>query len=113
MAAKQAKTQGLAVKKDVRQHEKLDAKNIKDLEIKHDEKATTKLVKQTEVMAMRPGQGANLLGFQAEVDEPDRSSRGGRGGRGDRPVRQERPQTQKGGRKGGKIVVDDNDFPAL
>jgi len=113
MAAKQAKTQGLAVKKDVRQHEKLDAKNIKDLDYKHDEMATTKLVKQPEVMATRPNAGANLFGFQAVEDDVDRSVRGGRGGRGDRPVRNERPQTQKGGRKGGKIIVDDNDFPAL
>lgn len=115
MAAKQAKTQGLYKKNDVRQHEKLDAKNIKDLDYKHDEMATTKLVKVVDTIAMKPNQGSNLLGFSAGADEEVevRGSRGGRGGRGDRPVRQERPQTQRGGRKGGKIVVDDNDFPAL
>lgn len=114
MVAKQAKSQGLYKAKDVRQHEKLDAKNIKDLEFNHDERSTTKLIKVVDTMATKPNAGSNLFGFQgAADDEPSRDSRGGRGGRGDRPVRQERPATQRGGRKGGKIVVDDNDFPAL
>jgi len=85
MAAKQAKTQGLYKKNDVRQHEKLDAKNIKDLDYKHEEMATTKLVKVVDTMATKPNQGNNLFGFQAAADdEPVRSTRGGRG---DRPVR--------------------------
>lgn len=114
IAAKQAKTQGLYKKPEIRNHEKIDAKNIKDLEYKHDEMATTKLVKQVDTIAMKPNAGSDLLGFSRNEDDVEvRGARGGRGGRGDRPVRQERPQTQRGGRKGGKLVVDDNDFPAL
>lgn len=70
-------------------------------------------------MATRPNQNAELFGFQAEKDDDVELSsssrgRGGRGRGGDRPVRQDRPQTQRGGRKqGGKLIVDDNDFPAL
>lgn len=114
MNAKQAKSQGLYKKQDVRQHEKLDAKNIKAFEANHSEQATTKLVKQVDTLATRPSAGGNLLGFQNVEDDvvEERGARGGRGRGGDRP-RQDRPQTQRGGRKGGKLVVDDNDFPAL
>jgi hypothetical protein len=118
MAAKQAKTQGLYKVHEVRQHEKLDAKNIVGVNKDHSEMATTKLIKQVDTMATRSGQNAELFGFQAERDDDVEISstsrgRGGRGRGGDRPVRQDRPQTQRGGRKGGKLIVDDNDFPAL
>jgi hypothetical protein len=114
LAAKQAKTQGLLKKAEGRANEKIDAKNIKDLAYNHDERATTKEVKSIETFAMKPNAGSDLFGFQKVDDEVEvRGTRGGRGRGGDRPVRQDRPQTQRGGRKGGKIVVDDNDFPAL
>lgn len=117
LAAKQAKSQGLCKKNEAREHQKIDAKNIKDFDIKHEEQATTRLYRNVEVQAPTQGLGGALLGFQALGDAGDefeaRGARGGRGGRGgDRP-RQDRPQTQRGGRKGGKIVVDDNEFPAL
>lgn len=62
-----------------------------------------------------------LLGFHGGKDEEEfveRRGRGGRGGRGrgDRPTQtrdQGAPKTGRGGRKGGKLVVDDNEFPAL
>lgn len=77
----------------------------------------TKIYKKSETNATRAGAGADLLGFKAGVDDGDQfEARGGRGGRGrgDRAQRPERPQTQRtGGRRGGKIVVDDNEFPAL
>jgi hypothetical protein len=84
MAAKQAKSQGLCKKADVRQHEKLDTKNIKEFEKKddaiiagHSDYTTQDLHKVTK------GTGAELFGFQGEADEGEfRGTRGGRGGRG-------------------------------
>jgi len=70
---------------------------------------------------IRPDVNANLFGFQTR-DEDDYESRGrGRGGRGGRDQgrggrggRDQGPREQRGGRKrDGKLVVDDNDFPAL
>jgi hypothetical protein len=64
----------------------------------------------------------DLLGFQAGKDDDDfeaRRGRGGRGGRGrgDRGTqggdRGGRGGQRQGGRKGGKLIVDDNEFPAL
>lgn len=63
-------------------------------------------------------EGAAYFGFQGKEDPNeggDRGFGGGRGGR-ERRERQERPARGgrgAGGRKGGKIVVDDNDFPTL
>jgi len=116
MAAKQAKSSGMLKKNEMRQVENMDAKNIKDLDYKHEEKATTKIYKKSETTATKAGIGADLMGFQATVDAGDefesKGKRGGRGGRFD-GQRQDRPQTQGGRRKGGKIVVDDNEFPTL
>lgn len=67
---------------------------------------------------MRPNAGAELLGFSAGADQGEEfesrggASRGGRGGRREERPRQENKPRQ-GGRKGGKIVVDDNEFPTL
>jgi len=115
--AKKAKSQGLLKHNAARQHEKIDAKNIQSFEAKEEEVANTKYYTKVDVQYTKPGAGGNLLGFQSGVDQGDEfesrgGARGGRGGRGDRP-RQDRPQTQRGGRKGGKLVVDDNEFPAL
>ena len=58
---------------------------------------------------------ANLMGFQAPPDDDDFESR--RGGRGDRRGgRDQGPrEDRRGGRKGrgGKLVIDDDAFPAL
>ena len=63
----------------------------------------------------KPNAGSELLGFTKPIEEDEEPRRGGRGGRGgDNRPRQDRPNTTRGGgRKGGKIIVDDNDFPAL
>jgi plasminogen activator inhibitor 1 RNA-binding protein len=117
LQVKQSKAQGLYKTNQVREHQKIDAKNIKDLNYVHDEMATTKIYNAKDTIPTSSGANANLLGFQAANDAGDefeaRGSRGGRGGRGgDRP-RQDRPQTQRGGRKNNRFVVDDNEFPAL
>ena len=66
---------------------------------------------------MRPDVNANLFGFQAGGDD-DFESRGNRGGRGGgRGGRDQGPREQGrgGGRRGrgGKLAVNDDDFPTL
>ena len=117
MQVKQSKAQGLYKTNQVREHQKMDAKNIKGFEPVHEEQATTRIYMAKDTIPTSAGTNANLLGFQANNDAGEefeaRGSRGGRGGRGgDRP-RQDRPQTQRGGRKNNRFVVDDNEFPAL
>ena len=66
--------------------------------------------------AMRPSDMNALLGFQAPAEVAYEERRGGaRGGRGDRGGRQGDREPRQGGRKGrgGKLVVDDDSFPAL
>jgi hypothetical protein len=113
LAQKQAKSQGLAKKNEVRKHEKIDAKNIKESEdvraqqfqTTYDNQLTSK---DTHIKAK--GEGAELLGFGSVSYDDDFQVR--RGGDRNAPRQAARPQN-KGGRKGGKLVVDDNDFPAL
>lgn len=119
MNQKKAKSTGMAATKEIRQHEKFDQKNAMAFDgHKADQQESTKIYKKIDTVAMRPNAGAELLGFSAGVDQGEEfESRGGasRGGRGGR--REERPRTdnkpRQGGRKGGKIVVDDNEFPTL
>lgn len=72
-----------------------------------------------DVYAKHAGTGMDLMGFTAPKDDEqsfDRRGAGPRGpaNRGPRPDnRGPREQRPRGGRKGGKIVVDDNEFPAL
>jgi len=112
MAAKQAKSQGLAVKKEARAHEKGEMKNVKDLDYKHDEMATTKIYKKADTVTTSKFTGGELLGFQGQVDAGDefesRGKRGGRGGQGPRPDRQEGGQRRRKGK-----IVNDDDFPTL
>lgn len=114
-AAKQAKSQGLLKKQEGRQHDKMEMKNLKDENYQHDEKYTTKIYKKSDTQATKPNAGNDLLGFQATVDQGDEfQAKGKRGGRGGRD--NQRPERQEGGarrRRGGKIVVDDNEFPTL
>jgi len=118
IAAQKAKSQGLLKKAEVRGKEKIDTKNIKESDIVHTEQQVTiqKNLPVGQTYATVRGSGAELFGFQNTKDEGEEyeaRGKGGRGGRGgDRP-RNDRPQTQRGGRKGGKIIVDDNEFPAL
>ena len=114
MAKKAAKSTGLIKKADVRKNEKIDAKNISEFEntnaAQFQTTFDTVLVnKDTHVKAR--GEGAELLGFGSVNYDDDFQVRRGGNDRGARPQAQ-RPQN-KGGRKGGKLVVDDNDFPAL
>lgn len=92
----------------------MDAKNIKDLDYKHDEMATTKIYKKADTRATTAFDGGNLLGFQATADQGEEfEAKGKRGGRG-RDNRDQAPrQGNRGGRRGGKIIVDDNEFPTL
>jgi len=119
MNAKKAKASGIEMTKAGRDHEKFDQKNVKGLESnKESQQEKTKIYMKVDTVPTKPNAGSELLGFQASVDQGDEfesrgaGARGGRGGR-----REERPRTdakpQRGGRKGGKIVVDDNEFPTL
>jgi len=114
MNQKKAAAQGLLKKNEVRGHEKLDTGKV--AEEKNDDKINQGIsqVKAQEMHRVGKFEGAELLGF-APVKDEDEGFRGGRrGGRGgDRPQTQARGGRQAGGRKGGKLVVDDNDFPAL
>ena len=114
MAKKAAKSTGIIKKADVRKNEKIDAKNIKEsvntnaaeFQVTVD---SVLVNKDTHVKAR--GEGSELLGFGAVNYDDDFQVRRGGNDRSARPQVQ-RPQA-KGGRKGGKLVVDDNDFPAL
>jgi len=108
----------MSKKGEGRQHQKMDVKNVKEeTATNQGEFQTTfdnKLTKGDTHIKAR-GDGAELLGFGAAYQDDevsDRRDRGGRGGRGDRPM-QTGPRGGRGGRRGGKFVVDDNDFPAL
>jgi len=70
--------------------------------------------------AMVRGEKQELLGFKAGKDDDEFMTRGGRGGRGGRGRGGDRDRGAprearggRGGRRGGKFVVDDNDFPTL
>ena len=93
----------------------MDAKNIKELDYKHDEMATTKIYNKIDTIPTRANANSNLLGFQAGRDDGDDfEARGGkRGPRRDEKPRETRAPAQRGGRKGGKLVVDDKEFPTL
>lgn len=110
--AKQAKSKNLYATKNAREHEKQEIKNVKDLGYEHSEMATTKIYKKADTQATHAGEGANLLGFQAQVDAGDEFEAQGK--RGNNRGQGQRPQTtNQGGRKrGGKVYVAE-DFPAL
>lgn len=54
---------GLLAKKEGRQAEKMDAKNIKDLDYKHDEKYTTKVYSKLDTVPVTSNANGILLGF--------------------------------------------------
>lgn len=54
---------GLLAKKEGRQVEKMDAKNIKDLDYKHEEKYTTKIYSKIDTVPVTGNANAQLLGF--------------------------------------------------
>lgn len=128
LAQKEANSKGLLTAAQKREHEKMTAKNVQvnDTEKERVTQIDSHLAGR-DTYAIKKSEGAELLGFGAvNYDDEfesrgarggrggrgsDRGGRGGRGGRGaDRGGRDNRP---RGGRKGGKLVVDDNDFPAL
>jgi hypothetical protein len=116
-AAKNAKSQGLLKKSEGRQHEKMEMKQLKGHEKDGSQFEQTKIYRKADTAATRANEGANLLGFQATVDQGDLfdAKRGGRGGRGgrDQAPRDNRQGGNNNRRRGGKIVVDDNEFPTL
>lgn len=102
----------------MRKHEAIADKKIEESKLTHDEmaRAVAKDLPAGQTYAVKKGEGADLLGFGFVKDEEEfETRRGGRGGRGgDRPqTTAQRGGRPAGGRKGGKLVVDDNDFPAL
>jgi hypothetical protein len=115
IAQKQAKSKGLLpAETKKREHEKISEKVADRSGDKERVKMIDTQLTWKEGYATRPDANANLLGFQAR-DEDDFEPRGrGRGGRGGRDQGPREPR-QGGGRKGrgGRLVVDDSDFPAL
>jgi hypothetical protein len=93
----------------VREHEKVAMKNTK---LGDDDRANQfqsfagTNVTGREMHAVKPGMGGELFGFQSAPDMVADDSR--RGPRKDLPAAK-----PKGNRKGGKMVIDDNEFPAL
>ena len=115
---KQAKSKGLlAESKDMREREKIQDKVANKEGEKERVTTLTKELSSRETYAMRSVANANLMGFQApvEIDFDERGARGSRGGdRGGRGDRRGGDRGSRGGRKGvGKIVIDDDAFPAL
>jgi len=101
-----AKSTGVALSGQVRGHEKTSmgkAEESKDTRGAQFQTTYDTSITGRETHTIKPGQGAELLSFQAADDDADTRPR--RGG-------QQQKQQQKGGRKG-KMVIDDNDFPAL
>ena len=117
MADKQAKSTGLlAAKQNLRQREKIQDKVLTREGDKERVLGRDNQLGARELYAVRPDVNANLLGFQAPLDDDfeERSRGRGRGGRGgaERGPREPRQGGRKGGR-GGRLVVDDEAFPAL
>lgn len=117
-AQKQATSQGLLKEAAIgREHAKISERVQERGSAKAYVPTITTKVEAKDTYAVRKGDGAELLGFvtpgdDEEFGEARRGGRGGaRGGRGGREPREPR-QGGRGGRKN-KLVVDDNDFPAL
>lgn len=115
LAEKQATSKGLLAQKNTREHEKVTDKNLQAQEVDFGGRVAQRNNKLAgrDTYTLSRGTGAELLGFSGGKDEEEfessRPSRG-RGGRGGRP---DRPPQQRAGRRGGKFVVNDDNFPAL
>jgi len=117
LAQKKANQKGLLAKAGGRDHEK---SNLKGVEAGADVKRITTITTElsgAQVYAPK-SEGAEFFGFSSKEDPVDGDRR--YGGRGDRERRERTDRPARGGRgaagggrKGGKIVVDDNDFPTL
>ena len=106
------------IKAQAREADKINVKNIESKEELVNTRQTTIQGKLTDAMTYSAGyqktEEASLLAFQAGVEEDfggDRPrGRGGRGGRG----RGDRPEGgRKQGGRGGKLKVNEEEFPAL
>ena len=109
MAQQQAKSTGLVMSGKTRDHEKAAMKNTKLAEDNRGAQFQSFAgtdVTGREMHAVKPGMGAELFGFQSAPDMNADADR--RGPRKDLPAAK-----PKGNRKGGKMVIDDNEFPAL
>ena len=112
-AQKQASTKGMLASAGGRKHEKISEK----VQGREGDKVMIKEghndLSWRDTHSVRPDVNANLLGFQSR-DEDDFEARGrGRGGRGGRD--QGPREARQGGnrRRGGKLAVNDDDFPTL
>jgi hypothetical protein len=106
-----------------RAHEKLDTKHLQHKDAAKKETAIIENnLTAADLHAKAKTSDYDLLGFHGGKDDDEfverRGGRGGRGGRGrgDRPPQNRDNGAPRGGRgpkRGGKLVVDDNEFPAL
>jgi len=114
LAQKKANSKGLLATAAGRTHEKA---NTKGTETGTDKKRTEGIqstLKGDQVYAPT-SEGTQYFGFSGKEDPVDTGRFGGRGDR-ERRERTDRPARGgkgTGGRKGGKLVIDDNDFPTL
>ena len=114
-AQKQAKAKGLIEMKEARKHEKIAEKTQSRGGDKERVQAGQTGLTGRETYSVRPDANAALLGFQTR-DDDDFESRGRGGGRGGRGGRDQGPREQRQGggrRRGGKLAVNDDDFPTL
>lgn len=118
LAQKEANDKFASMKAAGRTHEKQTNKNIA---VSEDEKKRISTInnKMTgkDTYAVKGGAGAQFFGFSSGGVEEEDAGRGAAAGRGDRERRDRGPRQQRGGagrgRKGGKIEIDDDEFPAL
>lgn len=105
----------MAEEKKTRDHEKITEKvQSRDGQKQYVTQIDNQL-KGRDMHAIKPDANANLLGFQAVPEDDFEERRAARGGRGRGGRDQPRNEPRQGGRKGrgGRIVIDDNDFPTL
>lgn len=95
-----------------RTHEKIEGKVDPLNKDKTAELATTKVYRKMDTVATRANAGADLMGFQAQNDQGEEFENQKKRRDDKRGPREERPR-QNRGKKGGKLVVDDNEFPTL
>lgn len=120
LAQKQATSKGLLNAQAAgRSHGKQTSKGLEVSEAEK-KRITTIDSKLTgkDVYAVTRGEGATLFGFSSKDEDDFTTGRSAAGGRGDRERRERGPRQPRGGkgrggRNGGKILIDDESFPAL
>lgn len=110
LKTQEAQKKGEKLAGQTRQNDKISMKGLQDNKDNRAEQFQTTFdtnVTGRDMHTVKPGEGANLLGFQGSIEYKDDDRRGPR-----RDAPAGGKQQQKGGRKN-KMVVDDSEFPAI